>query len=268
VAFAALGQSGVPYLQADDAHLPSHRYRGLDPSMGNSSPGEGRGSCLPRSPGVAGGCRPWGVPGQGQGGGRQQLQRLHQPGAGGGRRLGAAAGLAAEPWPLPTPLAVRAAVHAGRFRSARPTSTGRWSTGALGCAPSATASNSTRSTPSHPGHLEAGQPHAQLHQPRGGRGEPAGLDLAPPWPSGTRTQVVTESLCTSRPAQRSTSVSTLLARGTKRASTSTGWPAHFHPSRVAGHGHGRLISNPGLSVMRTSVSTRSPASVSGEVIRS
>jgi hypothetical protein len=120
----------------------------------------------------------------------------------------------------------------------------------------------------HPGHLEAGQPHAQLHQPRGGRGEPAGLDLAPPWPSGTRTQAVTESLCTSRPAQRSTSVSTLLARGTKRASTSTGWPAHFHPSRVAGHGHGRLISNPGLSVMRTSVSTRSPASVSGEVIRS
>jgi hypothetical protein len=151
VAFAALGQSGVPYLQADDAHLPSHRYRGLDPSMGNSSPGEGRGSCLPRSPGVAGGCRPWGVPGQGQGGGRQQLQRLHQPGAGGGRRLGAAAGLAAEPWPLPTPLAVRAAVHAGRFRSARPTSTGRWSTGALGCAPSATASSSTRSTPSPPG---------------------------------------------------------------------------------------------------------------------
>jgi hypothetical protein len=32
VAFAALGQSGVPYLQADDAHLPSHRYRGLDSS--------------------------------------------------------------------------------------------------------------------------------------------------------------------------------------------------------------------------------------------
>src|SRR4029453_12257374 len=29
----------------------------------------------------------------------------------------------------------------------------------------------------------------------------------PPWPSGTRTQAVTESLCTSRPAQRSTSVS-------------------------------------------------------------
>jgi hypothetical protein len=32
----------------------------------------------------------------------------------------------------------------------------------------------------------------------------------PPWPSGTRTLAVTESLCTSRPAQRSTSVSRCL----------------------------------------------------------
>ena len=28
MAFAALGQSGVPYLQADDAHLPSHDIEG------------------------------------------------------------------------------------------------------------------------------------------------------------------------------------------------------------------------------------------------
>ena len=164
-----------------------------------------------------------GAPGQGQGGGRQQLQRLHQPGAGGGR-LGAAAGLCRR--------ALAAADTAGgagggACRGCRgaggPTSTGRWSTGALGCAPSATASSSTWSTPFPPGSPRSWPATRPVAQPRGGRGEPADVD---------RT-------------------------------TST-----FHPSRVAGHGHGRLISNPGLSAMRTSVSPRSPASVNGEVIRS
>jgi hypothetical protein len=32
---------------------------------------------------------------------------------------------------------------------------------------------------SHPGHLEAGQPLGQQHQPGGGRGEPMGLGMAP-----------------------------------------------------------------------------------------
>jgi hypothetical protein len=59
----------------------------------------------------------------------------------------------------------------------------------------------------HPGHPKAGQPLGQQHQPGGGRGEPAGVAWRPPWPSGTRTHAVTESLCTSSPAHRSTSVS-------------------------------------------------------------
>jgi hypothetical protein len=60
----------------------------------------------------------------------------------------------------------------------------------------------------HPGHPEAGQPLGQHHQPGGGRGEPARLAVAPTMASGTRTQAVTESLCTSSPAQRATNVST------------------------------------------------------------
>src|SRR5215216_4737665 len=48
--------------------------------------------------------------------------------------------LAAEPWPLPAPLAVRIARSMpGTLKSARPTSTGRSSTGAPGCMPSAMA---------------------------------------------------------------------------------------------------------------------------------
>jgi hypothetical protein len=122
-------------------------------------------------------------------------------------------------------------------------------------------------------------------------GRPAGLDRVDLLAytadavafTGAVKHAVTESLCTSRPAQRSTSVSTCCllhlgerivaipeeplrgesesraggnsagcprlprqrhqrARGTKKAATSAGRPAHFHPSRVAGHGHGRLIS--------------------------
>jgi hypothetical protein len=69
--------------------------------------------------------------------------------------------------------------------------------------------------PVAPGRLHPDWGHPVAGQPLGQHIRPAVVVVVnrrvsawrPPWPSGTRTQAVTEPLCTSRPAQRSTSVS-------------------------------------------------------------
>jgi hypothetical protein len=68
--------------------------------------------------------------------------------------------------------------------------------------------------PVAPGRLHPDWGHPVAGQPLGQHIRPAVVVVnrrvsawRPPWPSGTRTHAVTEPLCTSRPAQRSTSVS-------------------------------------------------------------
>ena len=50
-----------------------------------------------------------------------------------GRRMAAQQSLLAEPWPVDAPICVRIAVHTGKPSSATATTSGRRSTGRLGC---------------------------------------------------------------------------------------------------------------------------------------
>ena len=116
VAFAAWDQSGVPYLQADDAHLPAHRYRGLDPSMGNHR--QAMEEALARHDRLVSqvvadhGGRMVKAKGEGD----SSFSVFTSPAQAVAAALELQRALAAEPWPLPAPLAVRVAVHAGEVQ--------------------------------------------------------------------------------------------------------------------------------------------------------